>query len=215
MNGNNILKGYLGVKGEQGFSAYEIAVKHGFVGSEQDWLATLGTSSMFDQFKTTITTSEETNQLPMPEKYIEASFVDIYVDGLHLLNSEYEIIKDNDKFFASFITPIASGKTVEIVVTTMTTFNLPISDTIDSESTNETASGTKSVYDFVNEQLTPLNNIIEELGLDVDTYDETAVYSRGDIVIKNYKIYECQADEITGTWDSGQWLIVKIIVGDE
>ena len=38
----NLLKATVGFKGESGDSAYEIAVKNGFEGTEQDWLATLG-----------------------------------------------------------------------------------------------------------------------------------------------------------------------------
>lgn len=38
----NLLKGVVGFKGEKGDSAYDIAVKNGFEGTEQDWLATLG-----------------------------------------------------------------------------------------------------------------------------------------------------------------------------
>lgn len=38
----NKLVGSLGFKGEKGDSAYDIAVKNGFEGTEQDWLATLG-----------------------------------------------------------------------------------------------------------------------------------------------------------------------------
>lgn len=39
---DNFLKGKLGWKGERGYSAYEIAVQNGFIGSEQDWLDTIG-----------------------------------------------------------------------------------------------------------------------------------------------------------------------------
>lgn len=39
---DNLLKGRVGFKGEDGDSAYDIAVKNGFEGTEQDWLATLG-----------------------------------------------------------------------------------------------------------------------------------------------------------------------------
>lgn len=39
---DNFLRGQLGFKGEKGDSAYDIAVKNGFEGTEQDWLATLG-----------------------------------------------------------------------------------------------------------------------------------------------------------------------------
>lgn len=41
---NNVegLEGELGYKGERGYSAYEIAVKNGFEGTEQDWLDHFG-----------------------------------------------------------------------------------------------------------------------------------------------------------------------------
>ena len=42
---NTYLKGVLGFKGERGYSAYEIAVQNGFVGSEKQWLATIGTTN--------------------------------------------------------------------------------------------------------------------------------------------------------------------------
>ena len=38
----NLLRGTVGFKGEKGDSAYDIAVRNGFEGTEQDWLATLG-----------------------------------------------------------------------------------------------------------------------------------------------------------------------------
>lgn len=38
---SNILKGKLVVKGERGYSAYEIAVKNGFEGTEEEWLESL------------------------------------------------------------------------------------------------------------------------------------------------------------------------------
>ena len=49
-----MLKGKLGWKGERGFSAYEVAVQNGFIGSEQDWLDTIGCpiSSTIDEDST-------------------------------------------------------------------------------------------------------------------------------------------------------------------
>ena len=38
------LKGRLVIKGERGYSAYEIACQHGFRGSEEDWLASLSSN---------------------------------------------------------------------------------------------------------------------------------------------------------------------------
>lgn len=35
------LRGKLIPKGERGYSAYEIAVQHGFIGTEQEWLDSL------------------------------------------------------------------------------------------------------------------------------------------------------------------------------
>lgn len=41
----NLLRGSLGFKGERGYSAYEIAVKNGFEGTEREWLLSLITDS--------------------------------------------------------------------------------------------------------------------------------------------------------------------------
>jgi hypothetical protein len=42
---DNVLKGSLCFKGERGYSAYELAVKNGFVGTEKEWLAQLITNN--------------------------------------------------------------------------------------------------------------------------------------------------------------------------
>lgn len=145
----NVIKGYLAIKGEQGLSAYEVAVANGFEGSEQDWLATLGTSSFFSQFPESYTTTESTTDFILPEEYIDGCFVDVYVDGLHIPSSGYTITEEDNDYIVRFDTPVESGKTVELVVTQITTNNLPISDTLDDSSTNETASGSKVVYDTI------------------------------------------------------------------
>lgn len=145
----NVIKGYLAIKGEQGLSAYEVAVANGFEGSEQDWLATLGTSSFFSQFSESYTTTESTTDFVLPEEYIDGCFVDVYVDGLHIPSSGYTITEEDNDYIVRFDTPVESGKTVELVVTQITTNNLPISDTLDDNSTNETASGSKVVYDTI------------------------------------------------------------------
>lgn len=57
------LEGELGYKGERGYSAYEIAVLHGFEGSEQDWIDHFGldltdyikTSDVIDDLTSTST----------------------------------------------------------------------------------------------------------------------------------------------------------------
>ena len=40
-------------KGDPGASAYEIAVAHGFPGSEEDWLAMLGASAKYREYDST------------------------------------------------------------------------------------------------------------------------------------------------------------------
>lgn len=49
------------------------------------------------------------------------------------------------------------------------------------------------------------------LGLDKDTYNAEEIYSKGDMVIYNHTIYECNTDSTTGEWDSSKWTIVPII----
>ena len=64
----NALRGVLAYKGERGYSAYEIAVQNGFIGTEQHWLATLGTSSHFneDSIIHTSTAGQTNFNLPIP-----------------------------------------------------------------------------------------------------------------------------------------------------
>ena len=50
----NTLRGTLAYKGERGASAYEIAVKHGFIGDEETWLASLGSDEIYKFIPTNI-----------------------------------------------------------------------------------------------------------------------------------------------------------------
>lgn len=140
------LRGALGFKGERGYSAYEVAVKNGFIGSEEDWLATLGTSSHFNQSKTMYTTESEESTHVLPETYTSNSFLDIYVDGKHLALDKYSISGGNINYSPS----LPESSVVELVVTTASTNNLPIVTTIDEYSTDTTAPSTKSVYNLAN-----------------------------------------------------------------
>lgn len=56
-----------------------------------------------------------------------------------------------------------------------------------------------------------ITNLRIALGIDQTTYDEEETYSKGDLVVYNYTIYECNTDNTTGTWDSTKWTIVPII----
>ncbi len=164
----NILNGYIGFKGEQGLSAYDIAVANGFEGTEQDWLANLGTSSIFDQYKSIVNTTGETTIIDAPKEYTNTAFIEIFENGLRLNKNQYSITvsEDDEKYQISFTPAIASGKTLEIVTTQMTTNNLPIVDTIDETSTNDTAPGTKVVYEKLkdlSDSISPLQTIIDTI----------------------------------------------------
>lgn len=155
------LKGYIGFKGERGYSAYEVAVKNGFIGTEQDWLATLGTSSHFARKKTLYTTQEvgET-EIALPNEYSVSSFVDIYIEGEYLDSGEYTI--EDRKVVLE--TPIdVVGTKVETVVINMSTNELPIITAINSSSTNKTTPGTKAVYDLVNPIATTVTTLVENV----------------------------------------------------
>lgn len=138
----NEARGILGFKGERGYSAYEVAVQNGFIGTEADWLATLGTSTHFMQTKTMYTTESEESTHTLPDTYTSNSFLDIYVDGKHLALDKYSISDGNINYSPS----LPASSTVELVVTTASTNNLPIVTTIDENSTNDTAPSTKAVY---------------------------------------------------------------------
>lgn len=64
LTGTNEGKGAIGFKGEQGYSAYEIAVKNGYEGTEQEWIEHFGldlsgyvqTSDVVDNLTSTYTT---------------------------------------------------------------------------------------------------------------------------------------------------------------
>jgi hypothetical protein len=152
----NALRGALCVKGERGYSAYQVAVQNGFIGTEQDWLSTLGTSSHFKEETTIVTSTAGQTSLNLPSSYTSNSFIDVYVNGLRLTTSEYTINTSTKKINLVGVT-LTAGQTVEIVVLTMATNALPIVETIDSNATNETAAGTKAVYNFVKTETNAIN----------------------------------------------------------
>lgn len=153
----NALRGHLVIKGEAGLSAYESALKYGFVGTEQDWLATLGTSSHFEESSIIHTSTAGQTSFDLPSSYTSNSFIDVYVNGLRLNSNEYTINTSTRKINLVGVT-LTANQAVEIVVLTMSTNALPIIETIKSDSTNEEAAGAKAVYDMVNPLSTSLNN---------------------------------------------------------
>lgn len=149
---NNKLRGSLAWKGERGYSAYEIAVQNGFIGTEQDWLATLGTSSHFNENSIIHTSTAGQTSFDLPSNYTSNSFIDVYVNGLRLNSNEFTINTSTKKINLVGVT-LTVGQAVEIVVLTMSTNALPIIETIKSDSTNEEAAGAKAVYTYVNNQV--------------------------------------------------------------
>lgn len=148
---NTYLKGVLGFKGERGYSAYEIAVQNGFKGTEKDWLATVGQSSVFDTNRTLyITTQANESVFDLPSAYLgsEYSAISVFISGISLNKNAYTINDETKKVILT--TPLEKiGTEVEIVCSTISTNALPIVETINSEATNETTPGTKAVYDYV------------------------------------------------------------------
>jgi hypothetical protein len=159
---NNILRGVLGFKGERGFSAYEIAVQNGFVGSEKQWLATLGTATnnLTDNESVYITQIDNEKEFDLPYEYTSNSVIEVFLDGVRLANTMYTINTSTRKVILN--NPVAKGTAIEIKVLTLVASETPISDEINSASTNDTTAGSKAVYDFVNEK-------VEEVKTQVNT----------------------------------------------
>lgn len=137
----------LGFKGERGYSAYEIAVQHGFVGTEETWLAQLGTSSGYKQDSVVhVTSGAGESRFSLPSTYSSLSTIDVYVDGVKLTAEDYTI--DSKTKTVTLNTPIQKvGANVEIITTTATVTNLPLVNELNSSSTENTAPSAKCVYD--------------------------------------------------------------------
>ena len=194
-------KGILGWIGPTGLSAYEIAVKNGFVGTEREWLSTLGTSSRFTENITNYyTNSKNETVLNLPDAYLSSDFstLTLYISGIRISTDDYTI--NETERTITLVNPIELiGTEVEIVVLTITTNDLPIMETISAVSTNDTAPGTKAVYDFVTNKIAEVpNNIIDDT-----TENTNKVYSSdkvnnllsGKLAISNIKV-------ITGSIES-------------
>lgn len=129
---SEILKGKLGWKGERGYSAYEIAVQNGYEGTEQDWLATLGTSSHFTESYKSYTISDTTKKnYALPSEFVTGTFVSVYLNGLRLTQSQYSIDETDSEVDLDAGVSLSVSDVLEIVESFLSTNNLPIVDTID------------------------------------------------------------------------------------
>ena len=149
LTGNNTkFKATPGFKGDKGDSAYLVAVKNGFVGTEQDWLATLGTTNRIGETKSVFLAVAGRTEFELPVGYTSDSVLEVYIEGEKLNFNEYTIDKVNKNIILK--NPIAvEGTNVEIVLLSLATYELAIVETINENSTNKTTPGTKAVYDFV------------------------------------------------------------------
>jgi hypothetical protein len=171
--GQNVnLRGALGWKGEKGDNAYKIAVQNGFIGSEQDWLATIGTTSHFTEDSIIHTATEGQTNFAIPSIYTSNSFIDVYVNGLRLNSNEYTIDISTKKINLVGIV-LNARAIVEIVVLTMSTNSLPIVETINENSTNETAPGTKAVYNYVQNESNKVSAKVVTLTTETNTKIDT------------------------------------------
>jgi hypothetical protein len=143
---DNVLKGKLGFKGERGFSAYEIAVQNGYVGTEKDWLSNLGTTSKFERDVTIYTATTGQTEFDLPSSYVSGSFIDIYVEGERLSSEEYAI-NEGKIVLTNAIT--VEGTKIEAVVTIMSTNELPIIENLTESSTNDTVLGAGSLFNLL------------------------------------------------------------------
>lgn len=128
------LRAVLGFKGERGYSAYEVAVQNGFIGSETDWLAQLGTSAYFMKDSNLYTATAGQTSFALPSSYTSNSCVDVYIDGAKVPSNKYTVDKTN--LTVNLTEAVDEGAVVEIVVLRMTTSDQVV-DVINSSSTNE------------------------------------------------------------------------------
>lgn len=188
-----MLRGVLGFKGERGYSAYEIAVKNGFIGSENDWLATLGKSSSFNIDKTLYISEEGQSIFDLPTSFKDNSnsFIDIYVDGLRLTLNEYTIDSTNKEIILT--NSLIKGAEVEIIVLAIYTNRLPIVTEINENSTYDTASSSRGVYIALQEQI----NLIYPVGIVIiNTSNENPAEYLKNTVWKNILIEEKDEEEL-------------------
>jgi hypothetical protein len=167
---NAELKGTLGFKGDRGYSAYEIAVKNGFKGTEKQWLASITTVNLADNESVYITQTDNEKEFTLPDEYTPNSVIEVYLDGVRLTNTMYSINEDTGKLVLN--NAVVKGTAVEIKVLTLVASETPISDEINETSTNETTAGSKAVYDYVENQVAGINAFIidnvEEIHADLN-----------------------------------------------
>lgn len=182
---SNILRGSLGFKGEKGDSAYDVAVRNGFIGTEKDWLATIGTQVGVEEnkFLYTSTTSNQ-REIDLPSTYTSNSIMEVYVENEKLRSDEYSINTSTKKIV--LVSPLSViGTKVEVVLLEAKTGTLPIVETISDSSTNDTAPSTLAVYNLVENTRstlqTNINTKFNSANIKVLTGNTSSIPSGGEI----------------------------------
>ena len=131
------LRGQLCIKGEKGDSAYQVAVKNGFQGTESQWLSTLGSSVYLSKDSTVYTATANQAVFTLPDSYSNVCCLDVFVNGFKLAQNAYTI--DYDTKTITLATALDEGSEVEVVVYYMSSALMPVTDNINQNSTNEDA----------------------------------------------------------------------------
>lgn len=133
----NALRGVLIYKGEKGDSAYQVAVKNGFQGTESQWLSTLGSSVYLSKDSTVYTATADQTAFTLPDSYSNVCCLDVFVNGFKLAQNAYTI--DYDTKTITLGTALDEGTEVEVVVYYMSSALMPVTDNINQNSTNKDA----------------------------------------------------------------------------
>ena len=92
----------------------------------------------------------------------------MYINGFKLNKDEYSLDLENKQINLTDIV-LEANADVEIVILTMATNSLPIVETITKDSTNETVTGTKALYDYIEGKL-----LVEDIKVELDEYAKEA-----------------------------------------
>lgn len=198
MAANTYLRGVLGFKGERGYSAYEIAMKNGFKGTEEQWLATLGTSNTFTRNKEVyITTAVNETTFNLPSSYIDKnhSWADVYVNGIMISSDNYTINETNKTVtLTNALEKI--GTIVEVASLSIATNSLPM--VIYTEQTSAVNPGTQIIEKDYPDGVTSTSKVMSVMSSQDNinwmycVNDEQS--TDGDVYVTNIKLKENKID---------------------
>ena len=186
----------LGFKGERGYSAYEIAVQHGYVGTEESWLASIGSVNGYKRFSKSYTTSAEgEDTFALPEGWTSNAILEVYVDGKKIPEDDYQVDQEHRKVILD--TPIQNtGVKVEIQVLIMSVSELPIVQELTDSSTDNTVPSAKAV----NELQKTLKGLINEANDLINKVKVPTGGTQGQVLTKGSN------SDYSVVWASLDWL---------